>query len=161
MKCNDLMEEYIHIERYERLPFHMAFHLLYCKKCRETVKNMTLATHFTSEKIRSKASKNNPIYMNTMQRIMASQNIVQHKKKPFFSLLILSIWSVIGSSMLAIFLVIPSTKLGIRFMQVFGSYFTLQFLFTVVSFLTICTIIFIARNLNFFVETFKLANPKA
>ena len=107
-----------------------------------------------------KANKNDPLYIKTMQQIMANKS-VQPKKRSGFAFFVLSLWGVIGSAMLAVFLVIPSTKIGIRFIQAFGSYFTLQFLFTTVSFLTICTIIFIARNLNFFVRTFRLANPKA
>lgn len=159
MKCDEIMEEYLRVERYERLPLRMVFHLLYCKKCRDNIKAMTLATHFSSDKIMRKASKTNLLYMKTMQQIMESGNVPLVKKSSF-ALLSLSLWGVIGSAMLAIFLVIPSTKIGIRFIETFGNYFTLQFLFTVVSFLTICTIIFIARNLNFFVKTFKLASSK-
>ena len=159
MKCDEIMEEYLRIERYERLPLRMVFHLLYCKKCRDNIKVMTLATHFSSDKIMRKASKTNLLYMKTMQQIMESGNVPLVKKSSF-ALLSLSLWGVIGSAMLAIFLVIPSTKIGIRFIEAFGNYFTLQFLFTVVSFLTICTIIFIARNLNFFVKIFKLASSK-
>ena len=160
MKCDELMEEYIRIERYQRLPISMIFHLLRCKKCRDNIRAMTLATHFTSSRMMKKANKNDPLYIKTMQQIMANKS-VQPKKRSGFAFFVLSLWGVIGSAMLAVFLVIPSTKIGIRFIQAFGSYFTLQFLFTTVSFLTICTIIFIARNLNFFVRTFRLANPKA
>ena len=160
MKCNELMEEYLHIERYERLPFHMFFHLLHCKNCRDNIRNMTLATHFSYDRVMQKTSKTNLLYIRTMQQIMPSKN-KQAIKKTNFSILIFSLWGIIGSAMLTIFLVVPSTRIGIRFMQFFGSYFTLQFLFTVVSFLTICTIIFIANNLNFFVKTFKLASSKA
>lgn len=160
MKCNEIMEEYLHVERYERLPLHIVFHLLHCKKCRNNIRCMTVATHFSSNKIMKRAVKTNPLYIRTMQQIMAINNENAIKKSKF-TFLILSLWAVIGTLMLAIFLVVPSTKLGLIFMQAFGSRFTLQFLFTVVSFLTTCTIIFIANNLKFFVKTFKLATSKA
>lgn len=160
MKCDALMEEYLHIERYERLPLHMVFHLLHCKKCRNTIKRMTLATHFNSDRIMQKASKTNPLYIKTMQQIMASK-AEKSIKKSSFNFFVLSLWAIVGSLMLAIFLVVPSTKIGIRFMQSFGSNFTLQFLFTTVSFLTSCTIIFIANNLKLLAKTFKLATSKA
>lgn len=160
MKCNELMEEYLHIERYERLPLHMVLHLLHCKKCRDNVRNMTLAMHFSSNKVMQRASKTNPLYLKTMQQIRLTKN-EKSIKSSNFSIFIFSLWGVIGTAMLAIFLIIPSTKIGIKFMQVFGSHFTLQFLFTIVSFLTICTIIFIANNLKLFVKTFKLASSKA
>ena len=159
MKCNKIMEEYLHVERYERLPLHIIFHILHCKKCRDSIRKMTIATHFNSNKIMKKASKTNSLYIKTMQQIVASKNRKPIKKLNF-SFLIFSLWGVIGSAMLAIFLIVPSTKIGISFMQTFGSHFTLQFLFTVVSFLTICTIIFIANNLKLLVKTFKLASSK-
>ena len=159
MKCNELMEEYLNTERYEKLSTQMIFHLLHCKKCRDNVRAMTLATHFTDNKIMRKASKTNPLYIKTMQKIIATkQEVTMNKSK--FAILILSLWGVVGSAMLAIFLVIPSSKIGIKFIQSFGSHFTLQFLFTVVFFLTSCTIIFIANNINLLVKTFKLASSK-
>lgn len=160
MKCNELMEEYLHIERYEKLPIHMFFHLLHCKKCRDNVRSMTLAMHFNSDEIMRTVSKTNPLYIRTMQQII-SKKCEKNIKKSKFAFFILSLWGVMGSAMLAIFLVIPSTKIGIKFIQSFGSYFTLQFLFTIISFLTICTIIFIANNINLLVKTFKLASSKA
>ncbi len=160
MKCDELMEEYLHIERYERLPLHMAFHLLHCKKCRDNIRNMTLATHFSYNKIMQRPTKTNTLYIRTMQQIMATST-KKVIKKSNFTFLILTLWSIIGTTMLAIFLVVPSTKIGIKAIQAFGSRFTLQFLFTVVSFLTICTIIFIANNLRFLVKTFRLATSKA
>lgn len=159
MKCNEVMEEYLHVERYERLPLNIAFHILHCKKCRDNIRNMTLATHFSSNKIMRRSSKTNPLYIKTMQQIMVA-NSEQTIKKSNFAFFIFSLWGVIGTAMLAIFLVIPSTKTGIKFMQTFGNHFALQFLFTVVFFLTICTIIFIANNLKLLVKTFKLASSK-
>lgn len=157
MKCEQIMNKYLKCERYERLPFSVLFHILFCKKCRDKVYYMTRATHFYYPKIRSRASKNNMLYLKTMEKILKNEEDNKKSIKNRFTYFVLIAWCIIGSLSLFAYMTLPSTKLGIKFMFSLGHYFTLQFLFTISSFFIIYTIVFVARNLNLLTKTFKLA----
>jgi hypothetical protein len=42
-KCNRIMNQYLELDCDERVPAHITFHLIFCKKCRRQVRLLTLA----------------------------------------------------------------------------------------------------------------------
>lgn len=164
MKCQDFMTKYMQVERYERLPLCLLPHFFYCKKCRENVRMMTVANHFSYSKINKKVERDNALYLRTMNCILQAENIaVQSKKKqPFcksfaFSCLTLSSWCIFGMFSLFAYIFLPSTKAGASIMSGFGHYFSLQFFIMIGLFFTAYTIIFIARNIEILSKAFRLA----
>lgn len=161
MKCEQFMNECIKVERRERFPLKMFFHILHCKNCRDNLRLITGATHFYNDKIMRRASKHSMVYLETMQSICAKENIGVSKKKPskrsVFSFLVFFMWCFIGMLSLFTYVFLPSTNFGMPCVEVFGSYFKLQFFVMLALFCTIYTIIFIARNLDFISKTLKLS----
>lgn len=164
MKCQEFMTRYIQVERYEKLPLCLLPHFLYCKNCREKVRLMTVATHFSYSKIHKKVETNNALYLRTMEHIFQAEDIAvpSKKKQPFckslaFSFLTLSSWCIIGMFSLFAYIFLPSTKAGASLMKGFGHYFSLQFFIIIGLFFTAYTIVFIARNLELLSKAFRLA----
>ena len=160
MKCEQFMDECIKVERRERFPVKMFFHVLCCKKCRDNVRLISGATHFYNNKIMKCADKTNALYLKTMQNIYVLENIGVPKKKvakkSIFSFLVFLMWCVIGMLSLFTYVFLPSTNFGMPCVEVFGPYFKLQFFVILSLFCTSYTIIFIARNLDFISKTLRL-----
>ncbi len=160
MKCEDVMRSCEKAERYERLSFGVAAHLLYCKKCRENVRNMMSSLYFYHPKVRSYVDKNDALYVRTMSKIFSSKNIAYQaslKRGKRFSIFVLILWCIIGAFSLFAYIFLPATKMGFPFIAAFGSVFKLQFFFILSLFFTTYTIIFIARNIEFLVKTLRVA----
>ncbi len=164
MKCKDFMTQYMQVERYEKLPLVLLPHFLSCKKCRESVRLMTRATHFSYPKLHKRVTMNNSLYLKTMQNIFDAENIAiaNKEKQPFylrsmFAFFTFSSWCVIGMFSLFAYVFLPSTKAGTSIVNGFGQYFSLQFFIIIALFFTAYTIIFIARNIELLSKTFKLA----
>jgi|GEM_PF-1079676 len=161
MKCEEFMDECIKVERRERFPIKMFFHVLCCKKCRDNVRLISGATHVYNDKIMKCADKSSALYLKTMQSIYAVENIGISKKKmakkSIFSFLVFFMWCIIGMLSLFTYLFLPSTNVGILCVEVFGPDFKLQFFIMLSLFCTSYTIIFIARNLDFISKTLKLS----
>lgn len=160
MRCDEVMAECEQMERYECLSFRLALHLLYCKKCRKNVHNMVLATHFYHSKIRSSVEKNNALYIQTMNKILKTQDAKKMNisiRKNIFSICIFVLWCIIGMFSLFAYIFLPSTKMGLPFISAFGPYFKLQFFIILSLFFTTYTIFFIARNIELLAKAFRLS----
>lgn len=51
--CEKTMDEFLALDKYERIPLGVTLHLLKCKKCRTQVHYLTLAERYASEPLRT------------------------------------------------------------------------------------------------------------
>ena len=49
--CEKRMDEFLSLDKYERIPLKVTLHLLTCKKCRSQTRHLTLAERYASEPI--------------------------------------------------------------------------------------------------------------
>lgn len=140
--CDKYMEEYIELERNQRLPFKMTWHLLTCKDCRSKVRMLSQA----DKTCKQSTSKQTDIYNATIENILKQLNLPleQTDIKPFsMAPWIIGGWAIIGA---IIFFVLgrwnESTSLGIY------AYITMAFI------LILYIGFFILSHLDFFVKKF-------
>ncbi|MBR1403889.1 MAG: hypothetical protein IJ558_06895 [Treponema sp.] len=55
--CEKKMDEFLALDKNERLPLSLTLHLLSCKKCRSQVHYLTLAERYASEPIHAASAK--------------------------------------------------------------------------------------------------------
>lgn len=163
MNCQEFMTQYMQVERHERLPLVLLPHFLACKKCRNNVRLMTRATHF-SQNVHRRIARDNSLYLKTMQNIFACENVVDvaTQKQPFckslaFACLTLCSWCIIGMFSLFAYIFLPATQADYSIMRGFGHYFSLQFFIIIGLFFTAYTIAFIARNIELLSKAFRLS----
>lgn len=51
-KCEKIMDEFLSLDKYERIPLRITLHLLTCRECRSQVHYLTLAEKYASSPIR-------------------------------------------------------------------------------------------------------------
>ena len=140
--CESYMDQFLMLERNEKLPFKMSWHFLTCKECRTKIRMLTKADKACRKNINKKTSVDDP----TIQAIIDRVNIehAENKLKPFS----FRPWIICGILMLAFLLCFPaanidaSSKLSLYFYIVFAAFIT-----------GYCTA-FIAGNIDFFVKKF-------
>lgn len=49
--CEKRMDEFLSLDKYERIPLKVTLHLLTCKRCRSQARHLTLAERYASEPI--------------------------------------------------------------------------------------------------------------
>lgn len=75
-KCDFILNQYLMLDKNERVPLRLSLHLLFCKKCRNQIKML----RFAEKKIASPLSMPSPVTDETIQKIMDSVSPEMYKK---------------------------------------------------------------------------------
>ena len=146
--CEKYIEEYLELERNQRLPGRISWHLLTCKDCRSKVRMLSQADKYCKQS----TSKQTDIYNSTISNILKQLNLPLKETtiKPFS----LAPWIIGGIAIIAaiLFFVLgrwnETTTLGIY------AYITMAFI------LVIYIMFFILSHMDFFVKRFdSMDNP--
>lgn len=96
--CNAVMEEYLSLDKGERVPLKITLHLLSCKKCREQTRLLKTAERSSAPNPLKQTALNDASILSVMNKIAAQS---KGKKNPIS----LSKWIVGGVAMVALFIV--------------------------------------------------------
>ncbi len=138
------MENYLSLDKGERIPLEVTLHLLMCKRCRNEVRLLRKAEKAAAAKTGSQVSLDDPAILAVMSRIPAAAS----KKNPIS----FSKWIIWGVIMFAALIVSAlSVKANTDHRLTIYTYIELAALITVY-----CSL-FIKSNMDFFV---KVINTK-
>lgn len=160
MNCCKVMNTYLLLDKYEKVPFSITMHLLYCKKCRTLVRNMTIASENTPVEMQETMPGNNLLFIKTMQQIGLESCIEKNNSVKKFKNVSLLPWIAGGILIVTGFVFMPLTTVGRWTEKSFGKIFTYPFVLLALLFFVAYIFIFIDKNLDFFVKKFDLPNSK-
>ena len=142
-KCDKMMDKFLMLDKQERIPLDVTFHLLKCKKCRTQVRYLSKAEKYASEPLKVSV----PITDSKISAILKTANprwsTENFKIKPVS----MAKWIVCGILMLLFMTTYTFTaaKLGNEEANTF-------FFITFGIVITAYCAIFIASNLDFFIK---------
>ena len=142
-KCDKMMDKFLMLDKQERIPLDVTFHLLQCKKCRTQVRYLSKAEKYASEPLKVSV----PITDSKISAILKTANprwsTENFKIKPVS----MAKWIVCGILMLLFMTTYTFTaaKLGNEEANIF-------FYITFGIVITAYCAIFISSNLDFFIK---------
>ncbi|WP_407398727.1 hypothetical protein [Treponema sp.] len=98
-KCNEYLDVFYGLDKHEHLPLKLSMHLLFCKECRTTVRNLTKAEKLLSEKAMTASDDSSETAANLLNSI-AKINLNYHEKKTS-----LRKWALSGTGLFACFII--------------------------------------------------------
>lgn len=98
-KCNEYLDVFYGLDKHEHLPLKLSMHLLFCKECRTTVRNLTKAEKLLSEKAMTASDDSSETAANVLNSI-AKINLNYHEKKTS-----LRKWALSGTGLFACFII--------------------------------------------------------
>lgn len=94
--CEDFMNQYLMLDKGERVPFKISMHLMGCKKCREQIKLLKLAEKEISAPLKIET----PVTDASIQKIISQVHVQQ--KDRFYKPLPFAGWIIGGILMIAL-----------------------------------------------------------
>lgn len=157
MNCEKAFDNYLLLDKNERVPLLITLHLLRCPSCRTGVRLMTrsekiLATPITAEQ---PVCTDDPIIAEALARIAASGLNYTIIEKPEHQVSLFR-WMISGIALVAGFAVVPTSTIGIWSSQYFGATFMIPFYLICGLTITAYCGMFIGTNIDFFVKKFGI-----
>jgi len=147
--CNIIMNHFLELDKNERLPFSITFHLLICKRCRTQVRLLTQAEKTAAEPVKIPVPLNDTTIEAVLKKIDPAYNAVSGSP---ISLLKWIVSGLLMIFLLLIFGVITNSTSSGQLLLVFYLMFAIL--------VTVYCALFVGCNMDFFVkkiETLKLA----
>ncbi len=140
-KCEEILNEYLMLDKGERVPFKLSIHLMFCKKCREQIKLLKLA----EKKLASPLKITAPVTDDSIQKVLLKLNIEQ--KDRFYKPFPIAGWIISGLLILAL-LFTPYLTLN----EMKNNYFSLYYAFIIATCVTIYCAAFVWSHMDLFVK---------
>lgn len=138
--CNDVMEEYLRLDKGERIPLGLTLHLLVCKNCRKQVRLLKQAEKSAIPNPCSQTALDDAAILAVMNKIMTKSG---SQKNPIS----LSKWIIGGILMILLFIVFSVfAKPGSNRFLTLSTYIELA------AIVTVYCVLFIRSNMDFFVK---------
>lgn len=147
--CNIIMNHFLELDKNERMPFSITFHLLICKRCRTQVRLLTQAEKTAAEPVKIPVPLNDTTIETVLKKIDPAYNAVSDSP---ISLLKWIVSGLLMIFLLLIFGVITNSTSSGQLLLVFYLMFAIL--------VTVYCALFVGCNMDFFVkkiETLKLA----
>lgn len=145
--CDDIINEFLTLDKGERLPFKLSIHIIFCKKCRDLVRAMTKAEKLAAQPL------NIPSPINSNSITKAIQNVdPSYNPKEFH--VSFSQWIITGLFLIAcIILYSFITRNSIP--EILNFYTWILF----AGALSIYCIFFVINNMDFFIKKIGFKFP--
>lgn len=141
MNCNEIMDRYLELDKGERVPFHITWHLLTCRKCRQQIALLRLAEKTVAKSLEIPVPLNDSTIEAVMKKIqpesdISSQNPISIRKWIFGGILMIILMLEFG------FITDPRSDnmLTLSFYLIFSAII-----------ITYCAL-FIGTNMDFFIK---------
>ena len=159
MKCEKAFDDYLSLDKDERIPLSVTLHLVVCPVCRTGIRKLSraeklLASPFATSSIAAPAVSD-PVVAAAMARIISSGLAYPdvHADEQQISLFR---WFAAGIVLAAGFAVIPFTSIGAWSKLVFGTSFSVPFYLLCGIAVTVYCGLFVGTNIDFFVKKFGI-----
>lgn len=129
--CEKTMENFLLLDKYERLPLGVTLHLLKCKKCRTQVHYLTLAEKYAAEPLRPMNSMNIKNLLNNMSTKPVSMGK----------------WIVAG-----ILMILMLVTFGLFLNKIDRTSFAITFNVMFGVLVTVYCALFVSTNIDFFIK---------
>lgn len=143
--CEKTMDKFLELDKNQKIPFKITWHLLRCKECRTQVRLCTIAEKIASKPLNATLPLDNETLMSIMEKVDSKYG--ENKKIKKVSLVH---WIVIG-----IFMLIALLFYGIQTVSLNSTFFVVPFYLCFAVIVTVYCALFIGSNLDFFVKKFN------
>ena len=140
-KCEDFMNQYLMLDKGERVPLKISLHLLGCKKCREQIKLLKLAEKEISAPLKIET----PVTDASIQKIIYQINIQQKDK--FYKPLPFAGWIIGGLLMIALLF---SSLFSTQEMQ--NRSLSIWYALTIAGCVTVYSAVFVCSHIDLFIK---------
>lgn len=150
-KCDKIMDSFLELDKNQKIPFRITWHLLTCKKCRTQVRLCTLAEKASAKPLNASLPLDNQTLISIMNQIdskyITKSNKVKHVS--FFN------WIVIGILMLVALLTYGISTEGLS-----ATIWVVPFYLFFAGTICVYCALFVGSNLDFFVKKFNTIPKK-
>lgn len=140
-KCEDFMNQYLMLDKGERVPLKISLHLLGCKKCREQIKLLKLAEKEISAPLKIET----PVTDASIQKIISQINVQQ--KDRFYKPLPFAGWIIGGVLMIALLF---SSLLSMQDIQ--NRSLSIWYALTIAGCVTVYSAVFVCSHIDLFIK---------
>lgn len=138
-KCDEYMDRFLELDKGERIPFDLTWHLFTCSECRKEVRSLTKAEKAAAKPLNTRVSVNDPVISAVMKKIESRQS--RNVRVPIVQ------WIVAGVIMIAaIFLFAVFTT-----HSPYNSYMATFYLVAAGAITAYC-MLFVGTNIDFFIK---------
>ncbi len=144
----EYMEEYLRLDKHQRIPFRLILHFLFCSKCRNEVKALTKAEKLSAEPLNVPV----PLKDDTIQKVLAkvNSNLAPQKKRN-----LIPRWVSSG-----IILILTMLSLGYITRSFDNEYYTFwAFMLFTIAFI-VYILVFFASNMELFIKRINTKTHK-
>lgn len=148
--CTQIMNQFLELDKNQRIPLKLTLHLLLCKKCRTQVRMLTKAEKIASEPLKVQV----PLTDNSIEAVLRQIN-PQYDYEESKSPISLGRWIVSGAAMVCLMLLFGILTRGSSSQALLISFYLLF-----AGVVTAYCAFFVGCNMDFFVkkiETMKFA----
>ncbi len=140
-KCEDFMNQYLMLDKGERVPLKLSLHLLGCKKCREQIKLLKLAEKEISAPLKIET----PVTDASIQKIISQLHVEQ--KDRFYKPLPFAGWIIGGLLMIALLF---SSLLSMQDIQ--NRSLSIWYALTIAGCVTAYCAVFVCSHIDLFIK---------
>lgn len=140
-KCEEIMNEYLMLDKGEKVPLHLTLHILGCRKCRQQIKMLKLAEQQIAAPLKIQA----PITDATIEKIL--EEVSPEFKDRFYKPLPIPGWIIGGVIMCAllIFSIWNTSSLQSRKLTCYYAY-------TLAGCISVYSAVFVISHMDAFVK---------
>ena len=140
-QCEKVMNNFLELDKNQKLPLHITAHLLFCKECRSKVRVLTLAEKTCKAPLSAALDAQNESLLLLMKKIDANYTAPEIPKLSFRKWIISGIFMILGMFMY----IFTSAFLSIRSVDIA---FYIVFVLAIFAY---CSL-FVGSNMDFFVK---------
>lgn len=162
MKCSTAFERYLALDKHERVPLTLTFHLFRCPVCRAAVRQVSRVESLLSRPFATRSPKaslsHDPVLAAAMEKIAAA-GLVYPVQEPVAKRVSLFRWFVVGVLLAGGFVVLPFSASGVLMTEEFGTALVVPFYILCGCAVTAYGGLFIGTNIDLFIKRFKALRP--
>ena len=149
-KCNEIMDEFLLLDKNQKLPLKITLHLLACKECRTQVRLCSLAEKASSKPLNAKLPLDNDALVSIMSKIDKNYS----EKTGKIRHVSLANWIISGVVMLVLMMFY-----GLQTGSLNSTVMVVPFYLCFAGIVCVYCALFVGSNLDFFVKLFD-TEPK-
>lgn len=149
-KCKEIMDQFLMLDKNQKLPLKITLHLLACKECRTQIRLCSLAEKAASKPLNTNLPLDNTTLVSIMSKIDANYSEAPEQIKHVS----LAHWIIIGIVMLVAMLFY-----GIQTVSLNSTIMVVPFYLCFAGIVCVYCALFVGSNLDFFVKLFD-TNPQ-
>ena len=150
-KCNEIMDDFLLLDKNQKIPLKITLHLLACKECRTQVRLCSLAEKASAKPLNAKLPLDNETLVSIMSKIDKNYSGTTGKIRHVS----LANWIISGVVMLVLMMFY-----GIQTVSLNSTLMVVPFYLCFAGIVCVYCALFVGSNLDFFVKLFN-TDPKS